>query len=87
MYVPSQLELIKVTSLLSYIFFRKHFLFLSSYALKSNLLALRFHFYKFAEKAKECDILAAILVNFKASNLVLVPAVPTSHGLEPNWHL
>lgn len=52
---------------LSHAFFRKYFMLLSSYALKSNLLGLRFHFYEFVVKAKECGVLEAILVNFKGS--------------------
>lgn len=61
----SQPKLIKGTSLLSYAFFRKHFIFLSSYALKN--VVLRFHFYEFAVKAKERGVLVALLVNFNGS--------------------
>lgn len=39
--------------------------------------ALRFHFYKFSGKAKGCDMLTAILVNFKGSQqpMVVPPAL------------
>lgn len=75
-------NLIKVTSSLSYAFCRKHFIFLSCYALKSNLLVLISHFHKFTEKAKECGVQVAIWVNFKGSqqsHSCPVPPGPTSH--------